>query len=92
MGGGGIINLAEIIVSDLVPLAERGIYQGILGLTWAFASGIGPPIVRIDLIASRSVTIDLLCFLGRSLRREGILEMALLYAPYLMFYTSLLTM
>ncbi|KAI0921395.1 hypothetical protein AcW1_004613 [Taiwanofungus camphoratus] len=44
VGGGGIINLAEIIVSDLVPLAERGIYQGILGLTWAFASGIGPPI------------------------------------------------
>lgn len=45
IGGGGIINLAEIITSDLVPLAERGLYQGILGLTWSFASGIGPPIV-----------------------------------------------
>lgn len=44
IGGGGIINLVEIITSDLVPLAERGIYQGMLGLTWAFASGIGPPI------------------------------------------------
>ncbi|KAJ7485019.1 iron permease [Mycena galericulata] len=44
VGGGGIINLCEIIVSDLVPLSERGIYQGILGLTWSFASGIGPPI------------------------------------------------
>ncbi|KDR69579.1 hypothetical protein GALMADRAFT_77246 [Galerina marginata CBS 339.88] len=44
IGGGGIINLSEIITSDLVPLAERGLYQGILGLTWAFASGIGPPI------------------------------------------------
>ncbi|KAJ7723104.1 iron permease [Mycena maculata] len=44
IGGGGIINLCEIIVSDLVPLSERGIYQGILGLTWSFASGIGPPI------------------------------------------------
>ncbi|OCH96143.1 iron permease [Obba rivulosa] len=44
IGGGGIINLTEIITSDLVPLAERGIYQGILGLTWSFASGIGPPI------------------------------------------------
>ncbi|KAJ7743512.1 iron permease [Mycena maculata] len=44
LGGGGIINLCEIIVSDLVPLSERGIYQGILGLTWSFASGIGPPI------------------------------------------------
>ncbi|KAF8148433.1 iron permease [Crassisporium funariophilum] len=44
IGGGGIINLAEIITSDLVSLAERGLYQGILGLTWSFASGIGPPI------------------------------------------------
>ncbi|KAH8106322.1 iron permease [Cristinia sonorae] len=44
IGGGGIINLTEIIVSDLVPLADRGLYQGILGLLWSFASGIGPPI------------------------------------------------
>ena len=45
MGGGGIINMTEIIVSDLVPLAERGLYQGILGLVWSLAAGIGPPIV-----------------------------------------------
>ncbi|GJE93488.1 MFS general substrate transporter [Phanerochaete sordida] len=44
IGGGGILNLTEIITSDLVPLAERGLYQGILGLTWSFASGVGPPI------------------------------------------------
>ncbi|KAJ6627381.1 major facilitator superfamily domain-containing protein [Mycena sp. CBHHK59/15] len=44
IGGGGIINLSEILTADLVPLAERGIYQGMLGLIWAFASSIGPPI------------------------------------------------
>jgi len=44
IGGGGIINLTEIVVSDLVPLAERGLYQGILGMVWSFACGIGPPI------------------------------------------------
>lgn len=44
VGGGGILNLSDIIVSDLVPLAERGIYEGLLGLVWAFASGIGPPV------------------------------------------------
>ncbi|TCD69560.1 hypothetical protein EIP91_007184 [Steccherinum ochraceum] len=44
IGGGGILNLTEVIISDLVPLAERGLYQGILALVWAFASGIGPPI------------------------------------------------
>ncbi|CDO75065.1 hypothetical protein BN946_scf184605.g6 [Trametes cinnabarina] len=42
VGGGGIINLASIITSDLVPLAERGVYQGFLILTWAFAAAIGP--------------------------------------------------
>jgi MFS family permease len=46
VGGGGILNMNEIIVSDLVPLAERGLYQGILGLVWAFASAIGPSMVR----------------------------------------------
>ncbi|KAA1472295.1 MFS general substrate transporter [Dentipellis sp. KUC8613] len=44
IGGGSILNMTEILVSDLVPLAERGIYQGMIGLTWAFASGVGPPI------------------------------------------------
>ncbi|KAH9933591.1 iron permease [Epithele typhae] len=44
IGGGGIINLASIITSDLVPLAERGLYQGLLVLTWAFAAGVGPVI------------------------------------------------
>ena len=42
IGGGGIINLASIITSDLVPLAERGVYQGFLVLTWSFAAAIGP--------------------------------------------------
>ncbi|KAJ7929142.1 iron permease [Mycena leptocephala] len=39
IGGGGIINLSEILTADLVPLSERGIYQGLLGLIWSFASG-----------------------------------------------------
>ncbi|KAJ7635129.1 major facilitator superfamily domain-containing protein [Roridomyces roridus] len=44
IGGGGILALARIITTDLVPLAERGIYQGLLGLVWCLASFIGPPI------------------------------------------------
>ncbi|KAI0648727.1 iron permease [Trametes meyenii] len=44
VGGGGIINLASIILADLVPLAERGTYQGILILVWALAGAIGPAI------------------------------------------------
>ena len=52
MGGGGIINLASIILSDLVSLAERGVYQAYLVLTYAIASAIGPAIVSL-LAASR---------------------------------------
>lgn len=44
IGDGGIISLAEIVVADLVPLAQRGTYEGILGVVWAGASAIGPPI------------------------------------------------
>ncbi|KAI9063905.1 iron permease [Trametes sanguinea] len=43
-GGGGIINLTSIITSDLIPLAERGTYQGFLVMTWGFAAAIGPVI------------------------------------------------
>ncbi|KAJ6544431.1 MFS multidrug transporter [Mycena capillaripes] len=44
IGGGGILALTQILVADLVPLAERGLYQGLIGLVWAFASSVGPPI------------------------------------------------
>ncbi|KAJ7229116.1 iron permease [Mycena pura] len=44
IGGGGIVTLSEILTADLVPLAERGLYQGLVGFVWSFASAIGPPI------------------------------------------------
>ncbi|KAF8685508.1 Iron permease [Rhizoctonia solani] len=44
IGGGGIITLTDIIVADLVSLAERGPYLGIVGAVWAIASAIGPPV------------------------------------------------
>ena len=31
-GGGTIFSLAQIIISDLVPLRERGVFQGATGL------------------------------------------------------------
>ncbi|KAJ7062825.1 iron permease [Mycena amicta] len=46
IGGGGILSLTQILIADLVPLSERGLYQGIVSLVWAIASGIGPPIKR----------------------------------------------
>ncbi|KAI0750018.1 major facilitator superfamily domain-containing protein [Daedaleopsis nitida] len=42
LGGGAILSVSSIIVSDLVPLKERGAYNGLIGMTWAIAAGIGP--------------------------------------------------
>ncbi|KAH8102988.1 Mfs1.2 [Cristinia sonorae] len=42
LGGGGLLSLPNIIVSDIVPLADRGKYHGFIGLTWALASAIAP--------------------------------------------------
>lgn len=44
IGGGGILASVEIVVADLVPLAERGLFFGILGMVWAISSAIGPVI------------------------------------------------
>ncbi|KIP03771.1 hypothetical protein PHLGIDRAFT_77045 [Phlebiopsis gigantea 11061_1 CR5-6] len=41
-GGGGILAMSSIVISDLVPLRERPIYNSFIGLTWAIAAGIGP--------------------------------------------------
>lgn len=45
-GAGGILALTEIILSDLVPLHERGMYQGMIGSVWSVACTLGPPVVR----------------------------------------------
>ncbi|KAF8160345.1 iron permease [Mycena galopus ATCC 62051] len=43
-GGGGILALTNIILADLVPLRERGVYNGLIGITWSVAAAIGPVI------------------------------------------------
>ena len=42
IGGGGIITLTEILITDLVPLRERGKWFGFQSLTWALGSVTGP--------------------------------------------------
>src|SRR3982074_874126 len=42
IGGGGVIALTEIIVTDLVPLRLRGQYFGILGSMLSIGSVTGP--------------------------------------------------
>ncbi|EGY15313.1 hypothetical protein VD0002_g2832 [Verticillium dahliae] len=42
IGGGGIIVLVNICISDLFSLRQRGFYFGITGIVWAFSSAVGP--------------------------------------------------
>ncbi|KAF8342219.1 major facilitator superfamily domain-containing protein [Cantharellus anzutake] len=42
IGGGGILQLVNITLGDIVPLSERGKWIGFIGATWGIASVLGP--------------------------------------------------
>lgn len=42
VGGGGLIILVNIVISDLFSMRERAKYFGLVGMTWALASAVGP--------------------------------------------------
>ncbi|CAJ0909369.1 16962_t:CDS:10 [Entrophospora sp. SA101] len=42
IGGGGIISLVIIIISEIVPTQDRGKYQGLIGACFGIASVVGP--------------------------------------------------
>ncbi|KAL8708329.1 MAG: hypothetical protein Q9220_006804 [cf. Caloplaca sp. 1 TL-2023] len=42
IGGGGLIILANICISDLFSMRERGKYFGMIGGVWGLASALGP--------------------------------------------------
>ncbi|TQB69485.1 hypothetical protein MPDQ_001802 [Monascus purpureus] len=44
VGGGGILALTEIIITDLIPLRWRGQWQGIIAAMWSIGSVSGPVI------------------------------------------------
>ena len=41
-GGGGLITLVNICISDLFSMRSRGAYFGMIGGVWALASAVGP--------------------------------------------------
>ena len=42
VGGGGTISLVEVLVTDLVPLRERGQWFGYFSMVWALGTVTGP--------------------------------------------------
>ncbi|KAL4918942.1 hypothetical protein BDW62DRAFT_210117 [Aspergillus aurantiobrunneus] len=44
IGGGGMTTVVSILLSDIIPLRDRGIWQGIVNIIYATGSGIGAPL------------------------------------------------
>jgi hypothetical protein len=44
IGGGGVVSLTDVVITDLVPLRLRGNYVGIISSQWAIGSVVGPVI------------------------------------------------
>jgi MFS family permease len=44
IGGGGINTLTTVMVSDLVPLRQRGTFQGYGNVAYAVGSVVGAPV------------------------------------------------
>ncbi|KAI0310149.1 major facilitator superfamily domain-containing protein, partial [Amylostereum chailletii] len=42
LGGGAIAALIQIVIADLVPLRDRGVFNGIMALAYAMGGGTGP--------------------------------------------------
>ncbi|PPQ72355.1 hypothetical protein CVT24_002071 [Panaeolus cyanescens] len=43
MGGGGIMTVSSIAVSDFIPLKQRGLYQGMANILYGLGAGLGGP-------------------------------------------------
>ncbi|KAI9376688.1 major facilitator superfamily-domain-containing protein [Aspergillus egyptiacus] len=44
VGGGGMTTVVSILLSDIVPLRDRGVWQGVINIIFATGSGIGAPL------------------------------------------------
>ncbi|KAF9221873.1 vacuolar amino acid permease [Gyrodon lividus] len=44
MGGGGVMTVSSITITDLVPLKHRGLYQGMANVLFGLGAGLGGPL------------------------------------------------
>ncbi|KAL4942045.1 hypothetical protein BDV06DRAFT_170518 [Aspergillus oleicola] len=44
IGGGGMTTVVSILLSDIIPLRERGVWQGVINIIYATGSGVGAPL------------------------------------------------
>ena len=41
LGGGGLNTISTIVASDLIPLRQRGLWQGVSNVCWGLGNGLG---------------------------------------------------
>ncbi|CAE6521165.1 unnamed protein product [Rhizoctonia solani] len=44
MGGGGVMTVSSISITDIIPIKQRGLYQGLANILFGLGSGIGGPV------------------------------------------------
>ncbi|KAK6981142.1 MFS general substrate transporter [Favolaschia claudopus] len=44
IGGSGLTVVGSIILSDIVPLKSRGLYQGFMNISWGLGAAVGAPL------------------------------------------------
>lgn len=44
IGGGGMTTVVSILISDIVPLKDRGVWQGLINIVYATGAGAGAPL------------------------------------------------
>jgi predicted MFS family arabinose efflux permease len=44
IGGGGMTTVVSILMSDIVPLKDRGVWQGLINIIYAAGAGAGAPL------------------------------------------------
>lgn len=44
MGGGGVMTVSSVAVTDLIPLKQRGLYQGLANILFGLGAGVGGPL------------------------------------------------
>jgi len=58
VGGGGIIALTYVIVTDLVTLRDRGKWFGLISMMWAIGSVTGYDIPNLSRLASTDIQLS----------------------------------
>lgn len=59
IGGGGMTTVVSILMSDIVPLRDRGVWQGIINIIYATGSGTGAPLGKKVLKSLRSFFVNI---------------------------------